>query len=248
MEIAVQQYIEADVAPSTRRTYQCGIRKFTNFCISYDYDILPVSQDTLCLFVAHLANEGYSHQTIKTYLAAVRYLQVINNLMPVPLSSMHKLQLVIAGTRRRLPLLVDSRRQRLPITTSILREIKASWLERAQEFNVILLWAVCCTGFFDFFRMGELTVPSPTSYDPNLHLSFSDVSVDSRQAPTMACIHLRRSKTDQFGRGADIYLGRRRRPLPSSGADVLHCGSGRRLRPVVSLGGRLTADTRGIHS
>ena len=162
--------------------------------------------------VTHSSSSSQQQQFLAAvrpcYLAAVRHFQVINNMTPVPLSSTHELQLVIAGARRCLPRLVDSSRQRMPITTSVLREIKALWLAKAHEFDVMLLWAVCCTSFFGFFRMGELTVPSPASYDPNLHLSFSDVSVDSRQASSMACIHSRRSKTHQFGRGADIYPGR----------------------------------------
>ena len=62
--------------------------------------------------------------------------------------------------------------------------------------------------FAGFFRLGEITVPSASGYDPQQYLSFGDVSVDSRLALQLLCVHLRRSKTDQFGRGADIYPGR----------------------------------------
>ena len=34
-----------------------------------------------------------------------------------------------------------------------------------------------------------------------------DVAVDDQESPSVIRIHLRRSKTDQFGRGVDIYLG-----------------------------------------
>lgn len=46
------------------------------------------------------------------------------------------------------------------------------------------------------------------SYKARQHLSFEDVAVDSVQNPQLIHIHLRRSKTDQFGSGADIFLGR----------------------------------------
>ena len=48
-------------------------------------------------------------------------------------------------------------------------------------------------------------MPTSSSYDP---LSLGDISVDSLQNPQLVRIHLRRSKTDQLGRGADIFLGR----------------------------------------
>lgn len=62
--------------------------------------------------------------------------------------------------------------------------------------------------FFGFFRSREITVPSAESYRARQHLSFEDVAVDSVQNPQLIRIHLRRSKTDQFGSGADIFLGR----------------------------------------
>ena len=35
-----------------------------------------------------------------------------------------------------------------------------------------------------------------------------DVAVDDHSNPSLVRIHLRKSKTDQLGRGVDIYLGR----------------------------------------
>ena len=71
-----------------------------------------------------------------------------------------------------------------------------------------MLWAVCCTTFFGFFRLGELLRSSPSEFNPRLHLSWGDMAVDSPPAPTMVRFHLRQSKTDQFGPGVDIILGR----------------------------------------
>ena len=51
-------------------------------------------------------------------------------------------------------------------------------------------------------------MPTSSSYDPRQHLSFGDISVDSLQNPQLVRVHLRHSKTDQLGRGADIFLGR----------------------------------------
>ena len=40
---------------------------------------------------------------------------------------------------------------------------------------------------------------SRDKYDPIFCLSWGDVAVDSRSAPTMVKVHLKRSKCDQFG-------------------------------------------------
>ena len=61
--------------------------------------------------------------------------------------------------------------------------------------------------FFGFFRLGELLPECATSYSIATHLSWEDVAVDSHENPSMVQIHLKRSKCDQFGVGADIVVG-----------------------------------------
>ena len=74
--------------------------------------------------------------------------------------------------------------------------------------NYIMLWAVCCTAFFGLLRVSEFTVPSPRQYDPDIHLSLADITLDNRQAPEIVRLHIKQSKMDPFRNGADIYLGR----------------------------------------
>jgi hypothetical protein len=59
--------------------------------------------------------------------------------------------------------------------------------------------------FHDFLRLGEATVPTQTAYDPAVHLSFTDVSVDSGAEPRIVA---KASKTDLFRKGVSMYLGR----------------------------------------
>ena len=68
-----------------------------------------------------------------------------------------------------------------------------------------MLWAAACLAFFGFLRSGEFTLQ--TSSDPPA-ISAADVSVDSRSAPSVVSVRLRRAKTDPFGEGVSIYLGR----------------------------------------
>ena len=96
---------------------------------------------------------------------------------------------------------------RLPITAPLLRQIKLS-LDNSAHPDRLVLWAVCCTAFFGCFRLGELLLDSATSFNDRLHLSWGDVAVDNPSLPHTVRIHLKQSKTDQMGRGADIILGR----------------------------------------
>ncbi len=70
-----------------------------------------------------------------------------------------------------------------------------------------VLWAVACTAFFGFFRLGELLPESATAFNLAMHLAWGDIAVDDRTAPRMVQIHLKRSKCDQFGAGSDIVVG-----------------------------------------
>ena len=154
MEEDVQRYFEHGLAESTRRTYQAGIKKFVNFCAMYNP--LPVSQSVLCLFITYLANLGLAYGTIRTYLAAIRYLHISRDLPERRSTPMPKLSLVERGIRRTKSSELSGR-QRLPIIPSILRQIGALWSTRAHEFDIVMLWAACCTAFLGFFRMGEIT-------------------------------------------------------------------------------------------
>ena len=67
---------------------------------------------------------------------------------------------------------------------------------------------MCCTAFFGFFRLGELLQSLQAHFNPELHLSWGDMAVDNPQNPKMLKLRLRQSKTDQFGRGVDVVLGK----------------------------------------
>ena len=71
-----------------------------------------------------------------------------------------------------------------------------------------MLWAASVLCFFGFFRAGEITLPSLNAFDSGKHLSWGDIAVDSLEAPTMLKIRLKKSKTDQLGNGADVFVGK----------------------------------------
>ena len=139
LEKDVQKYFEHGLAGTTRRTYQSGINKFVHFCNIYHVtNPLPVSQSLLCSYISHLANSGLAYSTIKTYLAAVRYLQISNDLPEPRTVPMPKLSVVERGIRQKR-LEEPSRRPRLPITPTILCQLRSLWPREASDYDIILM-------------------------------------------------------------------------------------------------------------
>ena len=75
---------------------------------------------------------------------------------------------------------------------------------------------------FRFFRAGELTVATPLSFNPAIHLAWGDVSVS--QDGRVVQVFLKRSKTDQY---AGLYWKDGRPSLPRRSRSLLssHCSS-----------------------
>ena len=95
------------------------------------------------------------------------------------------------------------RTSRIPIThhhLSALRlHISASFLPH----DALMLWAACTSAFFGLLRSSEYT-----SQTPHLHTHSTLLLRHVSIAPdySRASLHLPFSKTDQFGRGATVYL------------------------------------------
>ena len=210
MDGAVQHFCAQGLAPSTQRTYQSALRKFTGFCTSYSIvSPFPVSEAILCYYATHLACQQLSPQTIKIYLSAIRHMQITLGLPePKEFSSLPRLRLVQAGIKRMRASTSDYTRLRLPITPAILHKIKEQWTPKIRERDTMMLWSAVTLCFFVFFRSGELTVPSITAYNEASHLSWGDISLDTQHPPQTLKVRLKKSKTDQFGKGADVFVGR----------------------------------------
>ena len=150
-------------------------------------------------------HNGLSYSTIRLYLCALRHRQLMDGGRDPSLSSYHRLHYMLRGCHRSLPSSV--RPPRLPITTDILATLYQCWSQTPLDYDKTCLWAACCLGFFAFLRSGEFTCRSWSSYNTSM-LSLSDVMIDSRTVPTAIHLTLRHSKTDVFGAGVTIHLGK----------------------------------------
>jgi site-specific recombinase XerD len=69
----VERYKKAAYADSTKAAYRCQLKKYLNFCKSYGVQSIPVSSQTLCRYVAFLA-QNMRPSSIKQYLNVIRVL------------------------------------------------------------------------------------------------------------------------------------------------------------------------------
>lgn len=241
LDEAVQFFSEKGVAASTQSVYQASLRKFSYFCSLFNIvSPFPVSESILCYFASYLATIHLSPQTIKTYLAGIRHTQIRLGLPePKEFSSLSRLKLIQAGITRVHALAPPSQRQtriRLPITPAILHGIHKLWSPRAADPDVVMLWAAATLCFFGFFRAGEITVPSLTSWDRSKHLCWGDVAIDSIQSPSLIRVSLRQSKTDQLRKGVDVFVGKTGCPLcPVIGVVAYMAARGNQTGPFFQL-------------
>ena len=196
------------LSPATSASYRSGVRRYLSFCVSYGLPPFPLSELVLCRFVAFLVLQNLSYGSIRLYLSALRHKQLLDSGIDPALGAFHRLHYVLRGCHRSLPSSV--RPKRLPITPTILRLLHHCWATHSPTHlhDTACLWAACCTAFFGFLRSGEFTCNSWDAHNANPGLSLQDISIDSRSRPSVVHVTLRHSKTDVFGVGVTIHLGR----------------------------------------
>ena len=84
------------------------------------------------------------------------------------------------------------------------------WLPKSNETDLKMCCGLLLLFVFQIFSVGEISVPSTTSFNSSIHLAWGDVSVDNTHFPRL---RLKKSKTDQLGNGVGKYEGRTDSPL-----------------------------------
>ncbi len=80
------------------------------------------------------------------------------------------------------------------------------------KYNHVMFWAACCIAFFGFPRCSEFTV-SDKSFIIDTHLAPGDIKADKLPFLENLVLNIKKSKTDQFGRGFSIVLANKFRDM-----------------------------------
>ena len=208
MDATVQTLFESGVAPSTASAYRSGVRRYRSFRTETGLSAFPLTETVVCRFVAHLHQAQLSLSSIRLYLSAIRFSQIAYDNGNPHLETFDRLHYVVRGVARTQP---RSRcTSRLPITVEILQHLLRAWSSHSSHYEAVMLWAACTLGFFAFLRAGEFIAGESNGHSV---LTPADVRVDSRENPSFLAITLRDSKTDPYGIGHVLYVGRTGSPI-----------------------------------
>ena len=75
--------------------YALGQKKYLAFCSQFGVPPLPVTERGLVGFVAFAVKQGLKHTTIKSYLSAIRHLQIACGGGDLKIANMPQLELTV---------------------------------------------------------------------------------------------------------------------------------------------------------
>jgi hypothetical protein len=195
---------ESSLKSSTLSTYGSGLAHWIAWCdqrgLSENHR-LPASSLHLSLFLAYMSL-SHSKSVISNTMTALRHWHELHNLKwegDIPyIRKVRHAAILAAPSSVRPP--------RPPVTTSHLSTLRDG-LDFRNSFDSAV-FAVACTTFWGVWRLGELTVPSLSSFDPQFHVTRGTRvrrEANSEGSPLSVTFHLPWSKTTRL-LGADIIL------------------------------------------
>jgi site-specific recombinase XerD len=188
--------MQAALKTNTKKTYSSAQNRFINFCELYHFSIMPVSENTLLLYISYLFEQGLSGSSIRVYLSAVRSMHVFaGHAYPTDLP---RVKLALKGAIRETPKPI----QKFPITIKILKQILPLVQHR---FDKYLMRSVMTLAFFGCFRLGELCLADGPTFSPSKNLCVGDIVLD--EIDLCMTVHLKQSKTDVHNRGVSVFVG-----------------------------------------
>ena len=194
----IAKAVESSRSDGTRRTYAAGWRRFARWCEREGHAALPAHPVTVAAYLVDAADSrtetgerAYAVATFGTWIAAISYQHCTtghlspsaHELVTATLSGIRR-ECAAAGDRPRTPrdpLLVDD----IKLLVETARERCRGWADEVLERRDS---AILLLGFAGAYRRSELS-----------ELGCGDVTVHRHDG---LHIRLRKSKTDQEGRGA----------------------------------------------
>lgn len=76
---SITEYIQAAMAPNTRRSYLAAWRMFSLWCNQYNISPMPVEPMHLAAYMAHRASNGTSANTIRQNLSAINAIHILSH-------------------------------------------------------------------------------------------------------------------------------------------------------------------------
>lgn len=185
---AVRKYAQASQADNTRRAYEIARREFEHFCTEHSVSAWPAAPETVAAYLSDLAERGYAYATIVVHRAAIAtFHRVVLLSNPAPTSD-PRVRAVMTGIRRTKG---TSQKRRDPITwaslTLLFEHLGEREIARLRDKAIILF------GITTALRGDEIR-----------RVEMSDV----RFYPEGIAVSIRKSKTDQTGRGRVVRIPR----------------------------------------
>lgn len=168
MASLVTQLVQSSLQPSSVPTYKRAWSLFYQFLNSVlpesSHACFPIAPSVLALFIAYLYDKQYAASTVNTYVSALGYSHKLAG-FPDPTKVFFILQMLKGYKKKGFRL--DNR---LPITLPILTRILSCAPSVTTSFyDCCLFRAMCTVAFFDFLRVGEMTINRKKYSNPPLH-------------------------------------------------------------------------------
>ena len=164
--------IEEAYAPSTRSTYGTGLWTFHLFCDMRnigEHHRAPIDQTVLASFISTLT-KVYGGGTIKNFVYGIRAWHMVHG---TPWTTNDdQLQTLLTAAKKLTPT-ESKKKEKEPWTLAHLTKI-CEGLNMADPKDAAIL-ACITTAFWGTARLGEVTVPKLTAFDPSVHVKVSDV-------------------------------------------------------------------------
>ena len=125
------------IAPATSRAYTSGVCRYYTFCTLFNRQSFPLSELVLCWFVASLEQDNMSYNTIRLYLSAICYHQLLDGGDDISLLTLPCLHYLLRGCHRSLATTVR------PVDTqslTLLRLIHQHWSGQAGNYDIVCMW------------------------------------------------------------------------------------------------------------
>lgn len=149
LDADVRKYRQAAFSDNTKSTYKCQMKKYLDFCTQYRCQPAPASSQTVCRYIAFLA-QSMRPASIKQYLNAIRLLHLQHG-FPNPLEGDFAINSVLKGVQR---VKGDFVKRKLPITPSILLSFVP--LLNPTDSQCAAFWAATLVAFYGMMRKSSL--------------------------------------------------------------------------------------------